>query len=202
MVPVDVMPVRRGRPRSLETERSILESAYAIMAADGLAAATIDAVARHSRVSKMTIYKWWPSREALLIDAFLKQAASIMTLPPGKAPLAALKEHAAAYVDALLSEFGKVQLAVVAECISNTGSAMMFSERYLGPRRDVVVQTIAAGQQDGSIIGSHPPGDLYDRIYGTLFYQYVFGLRPLSRRYAGQLVASVLIGDGVRAGES
>lgn len=200
MVNVDAIPVRRGRPRSLETEQSILESAYAIMAADGLAAATIDAVARHSRVSKMTIYKWWPSREALLIDAFLKQATSIMTLPPGKAPLAALKQHAAAYVDALLGEFGKVQLAVIAECISNTGSAMMFSERYLRPRREVILQAIAAGQQDGSIIGSHPPGDLYDRIYGTLFYQYVFGLRPLSRRYAGQLVASVLIGDRVRAG--
>ena len=125
-----------------------------------------------------------------------------MTLPPGQAPLAALKEHAAAYADALVGEFGKVQLAVIAECVSRTGSATMFSERYLGPRRDAIVRTIAAGQQDGSIIGSHPPADLYDRIYGTLFYQYVFGLRPLSRRYAGQLVASVLTGDGVSAGES
>jgi AcrR family transcriptional regulator len=180
----------------LETERSILESAYAIMASDGLAAATIDAVARHSKVSKMTIYKWWPSREALLIDAFLRQAAAIMTLPPGKAPLAALKDHAGAYVDALAGDFGKVQLAVIAECIANTGSATLFSERYLRPRRAVVLQTIAAGQADGSITRSQAAGDLYDRIYGTLFYQYVFDFRALSRAYAQELVTSVLTGAG------
>src|SRR6185503_4423234 len=66
---------RRGRPRSTETTNAILQSAYTLMAATGLAATSIDAVARHSNVSKMTIYKWWPSREALLIDAFLNHAS-------------------------------------------------------------------------------------------------------------------------------
>ena len=198
---INAMPVRRGRPRSLETEHAILDSAYVIMASDGLAATTIDAVARHSKVSKMTIYKWWPSREVLLIDAFLKKAASVMMLPPGNAPLIALKEHAGAYVDALAGDFGKVQLAVIAECIANTGSAAIFSQRYLGPRREVVLKTIVAGQEDGSIVRSQPAGDLYDRIYGTLFYQYVFGFRSLSRIYAERLVTSVLTGGEVHSAE-
>ena len=51
------------------------------MATTGLAATSIDAVARHSNVSKMTIYKWWPSREALLIDAFLNHASLMLPLP-------------------------------------------------------------------------------------------------------------------------
>lgn len=54
---------RRGRPRSIETTNAILESAYALMATTGLAATTIDAIARRSTVSKMTVYKWWPSRK-------------------------------------------------------------------------------------------------------------------------------------------
>src|SRR5437764_11143824 len=68
---------RRGRPRSVETTNAILEGAYALMATTGLAATTIDAVARHSDVSKMTIYKWWPSREA---NASLGSAQAQLTV--------------------------------------------------------------------------------------------------------------------------
>jgi AcrR family transcriptional regulator len=189
---IETKPVRRGRPRSSETEQAILDSAYGIMASEGLAAASIDAVARDSGVSKMTIYKWWPSREALLIDAFLRQAASMLPWPDKGDPLARLRKHASAYVAALNGDFGKVQLAVIAECIASTGSAQIFSERYLAIRRKVAVGIIKAGQNDGSIRASEPAGDLYDRIYGTLFYQYVFGFRSLTRDYAERLVTSVL----------
>ncbi|MBC7584520.1 TetR/AcrR family transcriptional regulator [Tardiphaga sp. vice352] len=192
MPTVDGKPARRGRPRSAETEHVILESAYRIMASQGLAAASIDAIARDCGVSKMTIYKWWPSREALLIDAFLRQAASMLPLPETGDPLARMRKHAAAYVKALNGDFGKVQLAVIAECIAGTGSAKIFSERYLAIRRDVAIQIIKAGQRDDSIVASESAGDLYDRIYGTLFYQYVFGFRALTKGYAEQLVMTVL----------
>ena len=185
---------RRGRPRSIETTNAILESAYALMAATGLAATTIDAVARHSNVSKMTIYKWWPSREALLIDAFLHHAAQMLPLPPVSAgtAVARARRHAAAYAEALQGEFGKVQLAVISECISKTGSAELFYARYLQFRRDALVEMIATGQRDGSILAEAPAEDLYDAIYGSLFYRYVFGIAPITPGYARNLVDLVL----------
>lgn len=184
---------RRGRPRSIESTNAILESAYALMATTGLAATTIDAVARHSNVSKMTIYKWWPSREALLIDAFLHHAAQMLPLPPASAGAAVrARRHAAAYAEALQGEFGKVQLAVISECISKTGSAELFYARYLQFRRDALVEMIAAGQRDGSILAQAPAEDLYDAIYGSLFYRYVFGIAPITPAYARSLVDLVL----------
>jgi AcrR family transcriptional regulator len=185
---------RRGRPRSIETSNAILESAYALMASTGLAATTIDAVARHSGVSKMTIYKWWPSREALLIDAFLRHAAQMLPLPPASSgsPAARARRHAAAYAEALQGEFGKVQLAVISECISKTGSAELFYVRYLQFRRDALVEMIAAGQHDGSILTEGPAEDLYDAIYGSLFYRYVFGIAPITPSYARNLVDLIL----------
>jgi len=185
---------RRGRPRSVETTNAILESAYAMMAATGLAATTIDAVARRSSVSKMTIYKWWPSREALLIDAFLHRAAQMLPLPPVSSgtPAARTRRHAAAYAEALQGEFGKVQLAVISECISKTGSAELFYARYLQFRRDALVEMIAAGQKDGSVLAEGAPEDLYDAIYGGLFYRYVFGIAPITPAYARSLVDLVL----------
>jgi AcrR family transcriptional regulator len=185
---------KRGRPRSVETSNAILESAYQLMASTDLAATTIDAVARHSGVSKMTIYKWWPSREALLIDAFLHHAAQMLPLPAPASgtPAARLRRHAAAYAEALQGEFGKVQLAVISECIARTGSAELFYTRYLQFRRGALVEMIAAGQADGSISAAGAPDDLYDAIYGSLFYRYVFGIAPISPAYARSLVDLIL----------
>lgn len=189
-------PARRGRPRSAAAEVAVLEAAYALIAAEGLAAATIDRVARASKVSKMTIYKWWPSREALLIDAFLRHASLMLPLgedgEPPAPPIAALQRHAAAYAEALKGEFGRVQLAVISECIARNGSGQLFTERYLEIRRSTATAIIQRGQKDGSITAAVAAGDLYDRIYGTLFYRFLFGFRPLSADYARKLVASLL----------
>ena len=189
----DTAATRRGRPRSAETTNAILQSAYTLMATTGLAATSIDAVARHSNVSKMTIYKWWPSREALLIDAFLNQASLMLPLSGTGKPATRLKRHAAAYAEALQGEFGKVQLAVISECISKTGSAEIFYERYLDFRRTATVEIIAAGQKDGSIGASGAPEDLFDAIYGSLFYRYIFGIKPISPAQARNLVDTLLI---------
>ena len=86
------------------------------MATTGLAATSIDAVARHSNVSKMTIYKWSPSREALLIDAFLNHASLMLPLPTSGTAADRLRSHVTVYAKALQGEFGKVQLAVISEC--------------------------------------------------------------------------------------
>jgi AcrR family transcriptional regulator len=190
----DTSPIRRGRPRSVETEDAILSSAYRMMAEEGLAATTFEAVARESGVSKMTIYKWWPSREVLLIDAFLREAASMLPFPDGDDAAARIGRHASAYATALTGAFGKVQLAVIAECIARTGSARLFSERYLAARRDMAVKIIKAGQKDGSVMSSEPASDLYDRIYGTLFYQDAFGFRAVTADGARKLVKTVLAG--------
>jgi AcrR family transcriptional regulator len=188
----DAAPTGRGRPRSLKTTKAILESAYALMAEIGLAATTIDAIARHSGVSKMTIYKWWPSREFLLIDAFLNQASVMLPLSGDGDPAARVREHAGAYAEALQGQFGKVQLAVISECISSGGTAELFYERYLNFRRTATVEIIAAGQQSGSIGARGAPEDLYDAIYGSLFYRYLFGIKPLTPAYARALVDTTL----------
>ncbi len=186
-------PSRRGRPRSTAAEAAILDAAYGLIVSKGLTAATMDAIARASKVSKMTVYKWWPSREALLIDAFLRHASLMLPLTEEGDPISTLQRHAAAYAEALKSEFGKVQLAVISECIAKTGSAQLFTERYLDIRRRTATAIIERGQREGSIMAGVAAGDLYDRIYGTLFYRFLFQFRPLSGDYAKRLVASLLM---------
>lgn len=188
----DEAPARRGRPRSAATTQAILASAYQLMATTSAAATTIEAIARHSGVSKMTIYKWWPSREALLIDAFLDHASAMLPLTGEGQALPRVVGHAARYAAALLEEFGRVQLAVISECIAGAGSAELFHERYIGFRRAAIAAIIAEGQKDGSITAAGPPEMLFDAIYGSLFYRYVFRIAPLTPAYARDLAEFVL----------
>lgn len=182
----------RGRPRSAETTASILEGAYALMASAGLAAATIDAVARQAKVSKMTIYKWWPDREALVIDAFLHEAEKILPIPSMGTCAERIGKHVASYVTALAGDFGKVQLAVIAECVANGGSAAPFFGRYLSPRREALVRIIAAGQAEGTITARAAPDSVYDAIYGALLYRSLFGIAPVDPGFGRALADAIL----------
>ena len=63
----------RGRPRSEERRDAVLKAAMELMQEDDLRKASVDRISARSGVSKATIYKWWPNRTAVAIDAFLHQ---------------------------------------------------------------------------------------------------------------------------------
>lgn len=62
-----------GARRNPETAEAILEAAEAILAERGAAGFSIEAVARRARAGKPTIYRWWPSRTALLLDVYQRR---------------------------------------------------------------------------------------------------------------------------------
>lgn len=187
-------PARRllGRPRSTASADAVLDAAYRICAEQGLRGASVNAIAAASGVSKMTIYKWWAGRLPLLVDAFLRQAAVALPLPQADAPVQALQEHVWGYARELQGEFGQVMLAVLAECLAEQGSTALFVDRYLAIRRGPVVALIRAAQRAGSLAAGRAPEDLYDQIYGTIFYRFLFGLGRLGRSDVKALVAAGL----------
>lgn len=73
--------VRRGpgRPRSTRAHKAVLDATVDVLAARGSRGLTIEAVAERSGVAKTTIYRWWPSKDALLLEAIwtLRQQAPV-----------------------------------------------------------------------------------------------------------------------------
>lgn len=155
----------------------------------------MQAIAAESGVSKMTIYKWWDSRLALLIDAYTRQATLTLPISETDPPLAAIRAHALRYVKALQGDLGRVQMAVLGECWAENGNADLFVERYLNNRRALGVRVIRRGQEDGSIRNDRPAEALYDQIYGTMFYRYQFGLAGLESGEVERLVVTVLAAE-------
>src|SRR5437868_10362110 len=65
----------RGRPRSDRAHRAILDSALSLLIKDGFADFHLEHVAAHAGVGKATIYRRWPSKEALALELLMQLAA-------------------------------------------------------------------------------------------------------------------------------
>ena len=57
-----------ARPRSIQAHRKVLEAAAELFAQQGIDATSMDAIVESSGVSKATIYKHWPDKDALCLE--------------------------------------------------------------------------------------------------------------------------------------
>ena len=74
--------VAPGRPRSEESRQSILRSTLKLLKQDGgFAELSIEAIAADANVGKTTVYRWWPTKAALVADAFSASAEEELQFP-------------------------------------------------------------------------------------------------------------------------
>jgi AcrR family transcriptional regulator len=71
--------MRRGRPRSEQSRAAVLRATSELLHEVGAQAMTTEEIAARSGVSKATIYKWWPNKYAVAVEAFLSE---MMTQSP------------------------------------------------------------------------------------------------------------------------
>src|SRR5216684_1192664 len=104
-----------GRPRSTQARQAILETALRQARQEGFAALTIEGIAREARVGKPTIYRWWPSRGAIVLEALQQHAQQILPLPPDGPLAERLAEWLKAVFKTLNEETGEIVRGLMAE---------------------------------------------------------------------------------------
>jgi AcrR family transcriptional regulator len=186
---------KRGRPRSEKARHAILEAAAKLLLLRGLGAVSMDAVAEAAGVSKATIYRWWPSKEMLALDALLDWAgASAPERDTG-----ALREDLLALVRPWVREirrqpFGRVIAALITEAQSDPQFAEAYRTRFVEPRREAMRAAFERAAERGEV-----PADLevevaVDLIYGPLYHRLLHGHAPLSARFGQAVVDMALAG--------
>ena len=80
-IPETTVPRGRGRPRDEEAKERILAAALEAVEELGFSTASIDAIADRAGASKATIYRWWPNKAALLIEALRDEVAHELPFP-------------------------------------------------------------------------------------------------------------------------
>lgn len=74
-------PKKPGRHRSLEAKTAILKATLQLLERESLRKVTADAIARRAGVSKATIYKWWPNKSMVALDAYLAGMTERVAMP-------------------------------------------------------------------------------------------------------------------------
>ena len=72
-----------GRPRSARADKAILAATLELIAQDGMQGMSLEGVAARAGVSKTTIYRRWPNRDALILDALRQIKVPVTTFDTG-----------------------------------------------------------------------------------------------------------------------
>ena len=106
-----VKTLNTGRPRSETSRIALLETAYDLMKTEPLAEISTHQIAAKAGVSTATVYRWWPTKQALLVDAFLHAKTQNVPLPDTGSPLQRIREQSIAAGKFLQGQDGWLQRA-------------------------------------------------------------------------------------------
>lgn len=183
---------KRGRPRNMETQSSILSASYELLLESGFGAVTVEKIAERAQVSKATIYKWWPNKAAVVMDGFLSAAAARLPVPDTGSVFQDILQHATNMALFMISREGSIFLEIIGEGQVDSALAETFRIRYIQPRRLEVRNIMNRGLQRGELEKSLDISLCTDLIYGPIFYRLLVTGDPIDKKYVEQLVTQVL----------
>lgn len=74
-------PKPRGRPRSEQAHQRILEATSTLLSQTSYEAVTVERIAAEAGVGKQTIYRWWPNKASVVLEAVLSGYADLQLVP-------------------------------------------------------------------------------------------------------------------------
>ena len=199
--PVDVEQPRRGRPRSETAQQAILDAAAELLLTHGLGEVSMDAVAERAGVSKATIYRWWPTKETLALEALYHEWDTARPSPNDTGPLR----------DDLLSllrpwirrvrarPYGRVIAALVTEANTDPKFAEQYRARFVEPRRQPARALFKRAIERGEIPADTDVELALDLLFGPIYHRLLHGHAPLTDRFMEAVVDSVLAGVAAAA---
>jgi AcrR family transcriptional regulator len=183
-----------GRPRSEQARQAILRSTSQLLQRTGFAELSIEAIAAHAGVGKATVYRWWPDKGALVVDAFASSAEDQLHFPDSGSFYKDMSLQMNQFLAILRSRRGRIVSAVIAGGQSDPDLMEAFRERFLRPRRQEAYQTLRRGIERGELPRNLDLDLLLDVLYGAIYMRFLIGHGQLSEQYIADVCRLVLHG--------
>jgi AcrR family transcriptional regulator len=195
--PAGIEQPRRGRPRSARAQHAILDAAAELLLAHGLDAVSMDAVAERAGVSKATIYRWWPTKETLALEALYHQWD---TGGPSLRATGSLRDDLLALLRPWIRRVrahphtGRVISALISETHTDPQFAEEYRTRFVEPRREPARAVFRRAIASGEIPAGTDIEVELDLLYGPIYHRLLNGHAPLDDRFLKAVVESALAG--------
>lgn len=191
-----IASVRKGRPRSSEAHRRILDAARELLSEEGFSDLRLEHVAARAGVGKATIYRRWGSKEALAQELLAQLAGPhIAVAETGDTRdelLAAVRNPMRAVTD---TPFGPVIRALLSQIAVNPTLGDPFRATVVQARRDEIARVIARGVARGDLRPDADPSIATELLVGPVYFRLMFG-GELNDAFAERIVDAVLEGYG------
>jgi AcrR family transcriptional regulator len=176
-----------GRPRSESARRAILDAAKTLAVRDGYTAVTIKGIADAAGVGRQTVYRWWPTRGAVLLEALAEVGAAHVLPPPTGDPRADLRR----FLDdtfALAAEapVANVLLGLTADAVADPELSAA-RRGYIAGRRALLREALERCGEDWPV----PVDTLVDMVFGAMWYRLMNEHAPVGPALTEELLAAM-----------
>jgi AcrR family transcriptional regulator len=187
-----------GRARNEAARRAILDATVALLPEADVADVTVDAIAAAAAVGKQTIYRWWPSKGALLLEAMRDRARVDVPAPDEGSLVADLEVF-------LVETFRRARRPSTAAVLrasmreSQSDAATLEALRlFTADRRRVLGEVIDRGRRRGEVSATCSDALLIDQAFGFLWYRLLLQHAPLVTADARALARGLASQAGAR----
>jgi AcrR family transcriptional regulator len=188
-----------GRPRSPLVDRAVMRGALELFIEHGVAGASIERIAKRARVAKTSIYRRWPSREALLaqaIEDFRNTTGFTTDLLDRTPPRDFAKLLISACEMIARPEIRKLVARLIGSFVDHPKLLEVYLETYFLPRRSAFVRALERVQSAGLLTADGEVETLADMLIGALGYRLLLSLRGESsvgelREYVRRLLRQI-----------
>lgn len=182
----------RGRPRDEEARTRILSSALELLEEVGFLNTTTEAIAERACASKATIYRWWPNKAAVLIEALREQVAQENPFPDTGDLRRDVQEQIRKFIELLISRRGRIFRAFIAAAQSDEEVAEAFRSVWIRPRREEAQRVLRKHIAAGRLAKGTNLEVAMDLLYGPIYFRLLLGHAPLTREFGEETADAVL----------
>ncbi|WP_280183612.1 TetR/AcrR family transcriptional regulator [Nocardia cyriacigeorgica] len=191
------MPVSEQNSRRSERSRqAILAATRELIDEVGYAKTSIEAIAARAGVGKQTIYRWWPSKGAVIFDSFLALSEGTdndMALPDTGDLRADLRQVMRATVAEFADPaFEKPIRALNTEIINDPSLAELYRDKLARPVDEMKKARLRSAQDAGQLAADADLDLVLEVLYAPLFQRWLLRTGPLTPEYADALVELTL----------
>ena len=190
--------------RSEASRKAVLQAALDLLSDTppgpmSLQKLSIEGIARQAGVSKMTIYRWWPNKAALVIDSFLENHIARTPIPAEGRAVDALRAHLIALTEVYSGPEGRLIAQLLAECQSDPATLETFKERFWQGRVDAVTALIERAKEEGDLRDDVDTNAIANLLYAPVYFRLLMQTGDLDAETTRKYVDAALAGVGQKA---
>jgi AcrR family transcriptional regulator len=149
-----IEPTTNSHPRNTKTHAAIIEAAATILKEKGYAKLTIEGIARLSGAGKPTIYRWWPTKMAILIELYDRETTRLLTIED----IGSTQQEVREWFDILWHDWqttvsGETYRSILAEIQSDPKGLEFFNNSYIPRRRQILMTILTRSKKRGELRG-------------------------------------------------